>query len=193
MSVRTYLSAAALLTAAGLFTATTNADTFKVDPVHSSVIFRVKHMQATNFWGRMEGPAGTFALDESDPAKSSLDLTVKVDTLTTQNARRDADLKSPDYFGAKQFPTITFKSSKFEKKSDNSWEVTGDLTLHGVTKSITVTLEKTGDGKLPNGAPISGFQTEFDIKRTDFGMNHMVGPVGDDVHLIIALEADKQS
>ena len=104
---------------------------------------------------------------------------------------RDDDLRSSKYFNAKEFKTLSFKSTKVAKGTGENLEVAGDLTIHGVTKSVTVTMEHTGNGKNMMGTSIVGFETTFTIKRTDYGMQEMAG-VGDDVKITVALEAGKK-
>src|SRR5688572_2214447 len=159
--------------------ATTN---YKVDPVHSFVIFRIKHMDVGHVWGRFNEPAGTITIDDEDASKSSFTLEIQSQKVDTGNERRDNHLRAPDFFNAKQFPTIKFKSTS-AKKTDKGYEVVGDLTLHGTTKPITINLEQTGQAS-QGGKQLIGFETTVDIKRTDFGMNKMVGPAADDVRLI---------
>jgi polyisoprenoid-binding protein YceI len=168
------------------------ADDYKVDPVHSTVLFRVHHANVGQYWGRFNDPAGTFTLDEADVAKSTFNVEVKVNNVDTHNPQRDGHLKSPDFFNEKQFPTITFKSTA-AKKGDaaNVLLVTGDLTIHGVTRSVTVPVELTGKGEFPKGTPRAGVEAVFNIKRTEFDMKNMVGPVGDDVRLVVSLEGTK--
>jgi polyisoprenoid-binding protein YceI len=166
------------------------ADNYKIDQEHATVIFMVKHFDIGNAYGRFNKPTGTVVLDKEDPSKSSFTFEVKTDNVDTANAKRDAHLKSPDFFDAKQFPTITFKSSAVKASGDN-FEVTGDLTLHGITKSITVPVTKTGEGDTKMMGVRSGWEAKTTLKRTDFGMNKMVGPVGDDVQLTISFEAVK--
>ena len=102
-----------------------------------------------------------------------------------------AGVKGPDFLAAKQFPTITFKSTSFTQTSTDVYDVTGGLTLHGVTKPITVKLQKTGEGKNPmNGTKVAGLETQFDINRSEFGIKGMPGGVGEKVHLIVSLEGD---
>jgi polyisoprenoid-binding protein YceI len=168
------------------------ADAYKVDPVHSAVVFRIQHAGIGYIWGRFNDPAGTFTLDDADPTKSTFNVEVKAESVDTHNEKRDGHLKSPDFFNAKQFPTITFKSTAVKKGDGNTLLVTGDLTLHGVTKSVTVPVELTGKGEFPAGTPRAGIEATFNIKRTDFEMKTMVGPVGDDVRLVVALEGTKQ-
>jgi polyisoprenoid-binding protein YceI len=115
-------------------------------------------------------------------------VTLKVDSIDTANQKRDEHLEGPDFFSAKQFPTIEFKSTKVTKVDDTHYDVEGTLTLHGVNKPISVKLEKTGSGRTPMTGPIVGYATEFKIKRSDYGMKLMIGPLGDDVLLIVALE-----
>jgi|SRR5450432_2121611 len=168
------------------------AATFKIDPVHSFVVFKISHLDLGNVWGQFGGPSGSIAIDDSDASKSSVEVEVKADSLVTTNQGRDKHLKSPDFFDAKQFPTITFKSTSVKKTADNTYEVTGDLTLHGVTKSLTVTLTKLGEGD--KGAMMgyrAGFETNFSIRRSDFGMTAMMNAAGDEVKLMVDLEGTK--
>ena len=167
------------------------ADSFKIDPIHGTVIYRVNHLGVGNAYGRFNEPTGMVVVDKDDASKSSFTFEVQTSKVDTGNPKRDQHLQSPDFFNAKQFPTITFKSTSVKSSGDNKYEVAGDLTLHGVTKSITVNMEKTGEAQTQMGYR-SGWQTEVDLKRSDYGMNGLQGPVGDEVHLIIAFEAVKQ-
>jgi polyisoprenoid-binding protein YceI len=169
------------------------ADTYKVDPVHSATMFRIQHANLGYVWGRINDPGGTFLLDAADPTKSVFNLELQVANVDTHNDKRDAHLKSPDFFNAKQYPTITFKSKSAKAgASANMLEVTGDLTMHGVTRSVTIAVELTGKGEFPPGTQRAGVEATFTVKRTDFDMKNMVGPVGDEVRLIVALEGVKQ-
>jgi polyisoprenoid-binding protein YceI len=186
-SIASFVAFAAL--SLGL-TASSYAANYKIDPVHSMVAFKVNHMGVSNVLGRFGGPEGTFTTDDG---KESFNATVKTDTIDTANAQRDKHLKSADFFNAQQYPTVTFKSTGVKKTGDNTYEVAGDLTLHGVTKSITVTLNKIGEKSL--GAPMgdrAGFDGTFTIKRSDYGMNFMLQGVGDEVTLFVNLEGVKQ-
>jgi polyisoprenoid-binding protein YceI len=165
------------------------AENYKIDPVHSAVIFRINHLDVANFYGRFKEPTGAVALDKEDASKSSFTFVVKVENVDTANEKRDAHLKTPDFFNARQFPEITFKSTAV-KASGDDFEVTGDLTMHGVTKSITVPLKKTGESQTQMGYR-TGWETQVDLKKSDYGIKGIPG-VGDDVHLMIAFEAVKQ-
>ena len=167
------------------------ADTYAIDPVHSSVLFRILHMKTSFLYGRFNEISGAIVLDDANPAASSVQAEVKVDSVDTRVAARDTHLKSQSFFSAKEFPTITFKSTSVKKTGEGVYEVTGDMTLHGVTKPVTTTVNLTGQGKGPKG-PIAGFETLFKIKRSDFGMNFMPDMVGDEVSLTVSVEADQK-
>src|SRR5262249_22090455 len=131
--------------------------------------------------------AGTFTLDSADPAQTKLQFQVKSASVDTGNARRDQHLKGPDFFNVVQFPTISF-TSKSVTKSGDDYEVNGDLTLHVVTKPVPVCVPPSGSGKGPTGRAIAGIEANFTLRRTDFGMSNMVGPVGDDVWVSVGVE-----
>jgi len=176
-----------------LFTSTlVSAETYAVDPVHSFVTFRIKHLNTSYTYGRFNSPEGAINYDAANPEKTTLEVTVKVANVDTNNAARDNHLKSPTFFNVKEFPTITFKSNAAQKKDDTHLEITGDLTLLGVTKSITLNVEITGTGKDMKGNPLVGFETTLAIKRSDYGMKEMLDAVGDDVSLAISIEAGKK-
>ena len=164
------------------------AEEFTVDTGHSTVLFRILHMGVSNAWGRFDNIAGTVNLDEADPAKSALDITISTESVDTGVAKRDDHLRGPDFFNARQFPKITFKSQSLRATGADTYEVTGTLTLHGVSRPLTVTLKKIGAGKSPLGDQRLGVETGFTIKRSDFGMKNMLDAVGDNVLLIVSLE-----
>ena len=167
------------------------ADTFKVDSVHSFVMFSVQHLGIANTYGRFNDISGTVVFDKDNPSKSSVEVSVPIESLDTHNSIRDRSLKSPDFFNAKQFPTMTFKSTKVEGSGD-TLEVSGDLTIRGVTKPLTVDFKKGGEGKGVFGEMRGGGETRFTIKRSDFGMNFQQGAVGDEVSIILSLEGVKK-
>jgi polyisoprenoid-binding protein YceI len=167
------------------------ADTYTIDPVHSSVIFRIKHLNTTNFYGQFNKVTGTIMFDESNPSACSIEAEIPVESIDTHNQKRDADVKGPDLFNASKFPTITFKSRSFSKAGDG-YNAEGDLTLRGVTRPITIKLEKTGQGKGMRGGEILGLEATMDIKRSDFGMTAMEGMLGDDVRIIVSTESGKK-
>ncbi len=184
------LVVAALLTALAAAPARA-ADTFKVDPVHSSLLFRIKHLNAGYIYGRFNAYSGTFAFDR-DPAQCNLTFEVNVDSIYTANADRDKHLKGPDFFNVKEFPTASFKSKSVKPLDDKTYEVSGDLTLHGVTQPVTVRLERVGTAKGPRGEVRSGIETTFVIKRSDFGMKTGLQFLSDEVRITVAVEGVQQ-
>jgi len=173
--------------------ASSEAETFKVDPVHSSAVFSVEHLGVSRFYGRFNKMSGTFTIDTTNPEKSSIQVEIPAESIDTNAAGRDRDLKGPDFFDAKQFPTLSFTSTKIAKSGENRWTVTGDFTLHGVTKALTCEIEIVGYGKTPMGYR-GGLATTFTIKRSDFGMTKYVkeGMLGDEVTVMLGLEGVKQ-
>lgn len=163
------------------------ADAYVIDGVHSTMVFKVKHLNVANFYGRFAGISGKIVLDAESPAKSSVEVEVKAESVDTANEKRDQHLKGPDFFSVKQFPTITFKSKSLKKVSETAYEVTGELTLHGVTKELTIQLEQTGSAQV-RGSKVAGFATSFKIKRSDFGMKYGLEGVSDEVEITAGLE-----
>ena len=168
------------------------AETYKLDPGHTSIVFRVKHLGIAYVYGRFNGPTGTFVFDESSPSKSAIEVQAEAKNVDTALAKRDTDLKSPDFFNVGEHPLISFKSKSVKKISENTYEVSGDLTLLGKTRPITVEANATGAGKDPWGGFRRGFETSFSIKRSDFGMDFMMGGVSDEVNLTVSVEGIRQ-
>lgn len=156
-----------------------------VDAVHSTVLFRIKHLNTSFAWGRFDDISGKLNLDDKSP---SLEIQLKTDSIDTGNAKREEHLKSPDFFSAKQFPTISFRSTKITQSGDGKYTVDGTLKLHGVEQPLSVELERTGAGKNQQGTAIEGFETTFKIKRSDFGMKFLLQGLSDEVLLIVSLE-----
>jgi polyisoprenoid-binding protein YceI len=200
------VTALGLLVAAGaLWTSTTPAATAQatpapaaaanapidVDPVHTSVVFGIKHMNVANFYGTFDKFSGNFFIDPANPANTKINITVDADSVDSNNKGRDDHLKGPDFFSVKEFPTITFVSTKVEKASgEDMFNLTGDLTFRGVTKPITATLQYTGTGpgRQP-GITLQGFEARFTFKRSDFGNTYLVGKgLSDEVSMIVAVE-----
>jgi polyisoprenoid-binding protein YceI len=167
------------------------AMTYEIDTAHSMIVFRAKHKGISYNYGRFNEFTGELMVDETDMSKSTVAFEVKTASVDTANKKRDQHLRSSDFFSAKQFPVITFKSTKVDMKegAENVLEVTGDLELLGVKKSITVDVEITGRGKGNGGESLIGFESIFTIKRSEFGMTYGVGAVSDDIRLIVSIEA----
>ena len=168
---------------------------YEVDGTHSSVNFRIMHSQIAPFYGRFNDFSGNISLDKDNLANSAMEFKVLIRSIDTDNNTRDGHLRDADFFNARQFPTATFKSSRAVENSDGSLSVTGDVTLHGVTKEVTarVTDLKQADVQ---GANKLGFEAKFSIKRGDFEINKYLaadggedGALGNIVQLTIAIEA----
>lgn len=187
--IRNCIATVAAALALSLASGALAADTYKLDPVHSMVIFKINHLGVSNTYGRFDAPEGSFVMDD-DAEKMTFEASISVSKIDTANSKRDEHLKSADFFNAKQFPDITFRSTAVKKTGDSTFDVTGDLSLHGVTKSITIPMTKVGAAKTQMGER-AGFDATFTIKRSDFGMNFMEGAVGDEVTLMINLEGVK--
>jgi polyisoprenoid-binding protein YceI len=168
------------------------AETYKLDPAHTSIVFRVKHLGVAYVFGRFNGPTGSFVFDESAPSKCAIEMQAETKNVDTAVEKRDTHLKSPDFFNAGEYPLVSFKSKSVKKLSENTYEVSGDLALLGKTRPITVKANATGAGKDPWGNFRRGFETSFSIKRSDFGMNFMMGGVSDEVNLTVSLEGIRQ-
>ncbi len=159
------------------------AKTFTVDSLHTSVVFKIKHNNASNFYGRFNSTTGTFTLGDT----CSVDMTVKTDSVDTANSKRDSDIKGPDMLGAKEFPEMKFVGKDFKKSGEGAWKGTGQLTFHGVTKPLEVEIKQTGTAKGRSG-DLAGIETSFMFKRSDFGSSGMLKALGDDITIWVASE-----
>ncbi|MBW2601865.1 MAG: YceI family protein [Deltaproteobacteria bacterium] len=165
---------------------------YVVDPVHSSLVFRVKHLGITYIYGRFNNLTGDFVIDDDRPANNSLNMSVKTADVDTGNTKRDDHLKNPDFFYAEQFPAISFKSKSLKKLSKNLYEIVGELNLHGVQRMLKAKIRQTGFGKHPSGEYRIGLESSFTLRRSDFRMTHMLGGVSDEVLLIVTVEGIQQ-
>lgn len=172
------------------------ADSWKVDPTHSSVTFGVSHMMISKVRGEFTKFEGSVDIDEKNLAKSSVKFEVELASVDTGDKKRDGHLTSPDFFDVAKHPKMTFVSTKIQK-AGKKFKVTGDLTLHGVTKPVTVMVELTKPVNTPFGTVARGASVEGEIDRTDFGItwNKSMDAggivVGEDVDIDISLELVK--
>jgi polyisoprenoid-binding protein YceI len=151
-------------------TSTTATSTWNIDPAHSGAEFKVKHMMIANVRGKFSGLSGVLHRVEADHTQSTLDISIDVSTVNTQDAQRDGHLKSADFFDVEKFPAMTFKSTHIEKTGDG-FAVTGDLTIHGVTRPVVVTVEEVSEpAKDPWGNTRIGLTATAKINRKDFGL-----------------------
>ncbi len=196
MCVRPVIAATAALVSltplVGRSSQETSTETYKVDAVHSTALFRIKHLGVSYFYGRFNKVSGSFTFDEVEAGNCAFDLTINTRSIDTNSNSRDKHLKSPDFFNVKQFPKITFKSKAVKSTGKNQYDVTGDLTLHGVTRPITVPVEHIGFGPGMRGSYIRGFEATFTIQRSDFGMNFMLDKLSDEVKITVSLEGARK-
>lgn len=170
--------------------------TYKVDADHSGVGFTIRHF-VSNVPGRFRDFDGVIKYDKQNPAASSVEFTVKAASIDTSNNDRDEHLRGADFFDVQKFPTLTFTSTKVAAKDADTLDVTGNLTMHGVTKQITIPVEVLGSVKTPNGEK-AGFESSFTVNRKDYGIvwNRVLDAggsvLGDDVKINIAIEANRQ-
>jgi len=176
---------------------TTDTRTYKIDKSHSEVIFQVRHL-VTKVRGRFDDFEGTIAVNEEKPELSSVEFTIQATSISTNEAQRDTHLRSADFFEVEKFPTLTFKSKKVGKKGSESYDVVGDLTIHGVTREITLPVTHLGKAKDPWGNERAGFEAEITLNRKDYGLMWNapleVGGflVGDDVKVSLSVQAVAQ-
>ncbi len=166
-------------------------DNYAVDPVHSSVTFMIPHLGISYVHGRFNEVSGQFVVDTDDPGKSTFALAIKIDSVDTNNKKRDDHLRGPDFFNAKQFPQLAFESTSV-KAVEGGYSVTGDLTLHGVKKEVTFALKGGKTAEFPKGTKRIGFTSTLILKRSDFGMDKLLEAVGDEVHIAIGAEGVKK-
>jgi len=168
------------------------ADTWNVDAVHSHVGFSVRHL-LTPVPGSFGDFTGTIVYDEANPPSSTVEFSIQTVSIDTNNERRDNHLRSADFFDAENHPTLSFKSKKVAPLGENSLAVTGDLTIRGVTKEVTVPVEVLGVM-----GDKAGFQTEFEIDRKEYGVvwNRSLDQggtvLGEDVKILLTIEADRE-
>ena len=173
--------------------------TWKIDPTHTQANFSVRHMVISNVRGEFQKTTGTLVLDDRDPTKSTVEATIETASIHTRDDKRDADLKSANFFDVEKYPTMTFKSTKVQKAGKGKFKVTGDLTLHGVTKPVVLDVTgPTQEVKDPYGNTRRGIHATTTINRREFGLeyNAMIeaGPVvGDEVKIELEGEPIKDT
>ncbi len=174
------------------------AQTYQIDSSHSGANFSVKHMMVTNVSGRFSNVKGAVTFDEKNLSKSSIEATVDIETINTNEPKRDAHLKSQDFFDVAKFPQMTFKSTKVYKAGGVT-KADGDLTLHGVTKPVTLTLNQlSGEVKHPMGTIVRGAVATTRISRKDYGLtwNKTIEAggilVGDEIAITLEIELSRK-
>jgi len=175
-------------------TATATKTTWKIDPAHSHIEFGVRHLMISTVKGRFTGVDGVVRLDGTDPAFAEVDVRIDVATIDTREAQRDGHLRSADFFDVENFPHITFTAKGPIARRGHEFTLTGDLTIHGVTREVVLDVLEEGRGKDPWGGERLGFSATTRIKRSEFGLtwNQALETggvlVGDDVRITLELE-----
>ncbi len=190
--LRTLLSAL-LLSAAITAPAMAAPQTFTFDKLHTQIQFSVEHMGFSHPMGKFLGFDGSFVFDETNPAAGSTSVTIDTNSLNMDDAKWDEHLKSADMFNVAKYPSMTFKSTKVELTGSKTAKMTGDLTLLGVTKPVTLDVTFNACGEHPMSHLYTcGFDASGTLKRSDFGMTYALPMVSDDVGLHITVEASVQ-
>lgn len=170
-----------------------SAANYKVDEAHAFSVFKIMHLGIAPAYGMFVKVGGDLTFDAADLAKAKVTINIDPNSVFTGNKKRDDHLKGPDFFDVKQFPKMSFESTAWKKVGDD-FEVSGNMTLHGQTKPMTITVKKTGEGKDPWGNDRVGMEANFKLDRTQFGIVWGAdnGALSKEVDLMIAIEFIKQ-
>jgi polyisoprenoid-binding protein YceI len=177
----------------GLFASAQAAvETYKIDPVHSSVGFTIRHF-FTNVPGTFTKFSGTIVVDRANLENSTVEARIEVASVDTRNGMRDDDLRSDKFFSAVKLPVITFKSTSWKKTGEDTFDVTGNLTIRDVTKEVVLKTKSLGFGPGMKGAMLSGWEASTTLNRNDFGITAYPKVLGDDIAVTITIEGDLQN
>ena len=192
--IKTTFTAAAMaitLIATSVSAEVAPAGSYKIDPGHTNVMFSVSHLGFSNLVGRFNKMEGDISLNPK--GKSKVEVSINTASVDSNHGKRDAHLRGPDFFNVKQYPVMKFVSDKVSYNGKGEpVKVSGKLSLHGKTKSVTLAVTPIGAGKDPWGGYRIGYDATTTIKRSDFGMNYMQGGIGDDIQITLNIEAIKQ-
>lgn len=172
---------------------TASAADYKIDKEgqHAFIQFRIQHLGYSWLYGTFKDFDGRFTFDEKNPAADKVDVTINTSSIDTNHAERDKHLRSADFLNTSKNPQATFKSTAVEKEGDEL-KITGDLTLNGVTKPVTLKAKMLGEGKDPWGGYRAGFEAEGEIALKDFNITKDLGPASQKVQLMISVEGVRQ-
>jgi polyisoprenoid-binding protein YceI len=197
--MRSFIRAVAIAVVLAPALAQGQTSTWSIDPAHSHAGFAIRHMIISNVRGDFGKVTGTLTLDEKDITKSTVEATIDVATIDTREPKRDEHLKSPDFFDVAKYPTITFKSTKVEKAGKDGLKISGDLTMHGVTKPVVLNVTgPTAEVKDPYGRVLRGASATTKLDRTAYGVSWSQviegggAMVGNEVRVEIELELVKK-
>lgn len=188
----TSLAAALAFGATTLAATVAGAADYKIDPAHSFVEFKIPHLGFSIMDGRFNDISGTFHYDpEAGESAQAISVVIPTESIDTNHAERDKHLRSDDFLNVDDYPEARFESTGFSGTEEGG-VMTGELTLHGVTKPIEIRVEKVGEGQDPWGGYRAGFTGTTTIRRSDFGMSYDLGPTGDEVDLMLMIEGVRQ-
>ncbi|HWA28850.1 MAG TPA: YceI family protein [Lacunisphaera sp.] len=180
-----------LVLAGTVLAARAATESYQFDPAHSSVAFSIRHFLA-QVPGQFAKVSGQIDLDPADLTRSSVSATVDLASVSTLNEKRDAHLRTPDFFDTAMHSAATFKSTRWVKTGDNAYDVTGEFSLHGVTKELTLPVRYLGRAVGNRDATLTGWQATVTLKRSDFGIGKPERSIGDEVTVVINVEARLQ-
>jgi len=166
--------------------------TYKLDPAHSSVVFKAKHFDIGWIYGMFLNSSGTIQYEPDAPEQTQIDLTIKANSLFTNVKKRDSHLKGPDFFNSKQHPNIEFSSKSVTPVNDDTLRVAGTLSMRGTSKTVTTDVELTGAGEGPNGKFRRGFRTTIVINRLDYGVDYMPDALSKEIPVTVTGEVTGQ-
>jgi|AZIJ01.1.fsa_nt_gi polyisoprenoid-binding protein YceI len=177
-----------------LLAAPAMAETYQIDTSHTYLGFEIDHLGFSTTYGRFTDVSGTIDFDEENPEASSVEVKIVPASIYSGHEKRDEHLRGADFFNVEEFPDMSFKSTSIEQTGEKTGKITGDLTMHGVTKPVTLdtTFTKMGDYPMQEGMKAVGFNATASLKRSDFGIDKFVPMVGDEVTITISLEAQRQ-
>ncbi|RKF18478.1 YceI family protein [Alginatibacterium sediminis] len=186
------LLASSLALALGFAASNVHAADYAIDTAHSSVIFKIQHLGYSWLYGSFDEFSGEFSYDNADSSASSIMVNINPNSINSNHAERDKHLKSGDFLDVSKFKEASFKSTSFEQKEDGMAVLMGDLTIRGISKSVTIDVSKIGEGKDPWGGERVGFAGETKFKLTDFDIPMNLGPASEEVTIILNVEGVKK-
>ena len=189
------LSLGMLILATALLSPTVVAEekyVIDTEKAHAFVQFRIKHLGYSWLYGRFNDFSGNFTYNEADPSTSSVEVVIKTASIDSNHAERDKHLRSDEFLDVGKYPEATFKSTSYKETGLNKATLTGDLTLHGVTKPVTIDVERIGNGPDPWGGYRRGFEGRTTIKLADFGITKDLGPASQELELMLSVEGIRQ-
>ncbi|KGD63773.1 hypothetical protein Y5S_02980 [Alcanivorax nanhaiticus] len=189
---KTGLAAAALMISSMAFAEPAGTYQFDKKGAHQFVMFKISHLGYSWLYGRFNDFNGTFTVDANNPENSKVEATIQTASVDSNHAERDKHLRSDDFLDVDKYPTATFKSTSIEQTGDDTAKITGDFTLHGVTKPVTLDAKMIGYGDDPWGGYRMGLEASTSLKLADFGITKDLGPASETVEIIISVEGIKK-